>query len=125
MLVVMEVGRRSVLIASFAMTLAGCMRNGEQPALPPSPNPHPPDPNETVVLPYSDIEFQAWGNLPLQSGEMAALYGDLDKPGPYLVMMKWIPAGSAHPTATPPTESASSYPETWLVDPHQPSWRQV
>lgn len=116
MLVVMEVGRRSVLIASVAMTLAGCMRNGEQPALPPSPNPHPPNPNETFVLPYSDIKFQAWGNLPPQSGEMTALYGDLDKPGPYLVMMKWNPGWFSAPHSYATDRICVVVSGTWWVN---------
>ena len=59
----------------------------------------PPDPGETFVLPHEKIAFQAAGsNVPPRSGEMATLYGDLDKPGPHLVMMRWNPFGSAHLT---------------------------
>jgi hypothetical protein len=47
------------------------------------------NPRETFVLPPNGIRFQAWDNLPARSGEMAMLHGDLNKPGPYLVMMKW------------------------------------
>lgn len=51
--------------------------------IPLSPPPETgPDPAQTFVLPYGQILFQPWGNLPPHSGEMAKLYGDLDKPGP-------------------------------------------
>ena len=49
------------------------------------------DRNETFVLPAPRIAFEPWGSLPPRSGEMAKLYGDFDKPGPYLVMMKSVP----------------------------------
>jgi hypothetical protein len=58
----------------------------------------PPDPGETFVLPYEKIALQAAeGNVPPRSGEMATLYGDLDKPGPYLVMMRWNPGWFSAP----------------------------
>ena len=56
-----------------------------------------PDPNETFTLPYEKISFGSWGNLPPHSGEMAMLYGDFNKPGPYLVMMKWNPGWFSAP----------------------------
>ena len=43
-----------------------------------------------VTLP-DELEFVPWSGGPAGSGEMAALYGSLDKPGPYLVLMKWHP----------------------------------
>jgi hypothetical protein len=57
----------------------------------------PINPRETFVLPRDRIRFQAWGNLPPNSGEMAKLYGDFNKPGPYLVMMKWNPGWFSAP----------------------------
>ena len=63
------------------------------------------DRNKTFVLPAPRIAFEPWGSLPPRSGEMAKLYGDFDKPGPYLVMMKWYPDSSARRTAMPPTGS--------------------
>jgi hypothetical protein len=92
----MDVRRRSVLIAPFVIAIAGCVRSAGGH----SPTPvgsDPPNPNETLVLPYNDITFQDWGNLPANSGQMATLYGDLNKPGPYLVMMKWHPGWFSAP----------------------------
>ena len=47
--------------------------------------------HETLVLQPDQIRFQSWNGVPPHSGEMAKLYGDFNKPGPYLVMMKWHP----------------------------------
>jgi len=43
------------------------------------------------VLQRDQIKFAPWDGLPPGGGEMASLYGDLNKPGPYLVLMKWNP----------------------------------
>jgi hypothetical protein len=93
----LELDRRSVLIGSLLMAaVADCGANGRAVATPEYPA-APPDPNETFVLPYEKIAFQAWGNLPSGSGEIAMLYGDLNKPGPYLVMMRWNPGWFSAP----------------------------
>jgi hypothetical protein len=90
----MDVDRRSLLIASQLIAvagLAGCGKSSHptNPDVPMLAGGHRPDPTETFVLPYDRISFGDWGHLPAHSGEMAPLYGDLDKPGPYLVMMRW------------------------------------
>lgn len=51
----------------------------------------PINPRETFVLQPNQIQFKPWQGLPSASGEMAMLYGNLNHPGPYLVMMKWNP----------------------------------
>jgi hypothetical protein len=33
------------------------------------------------------MKWVPWSGLPPHSGEMATLYGGLDQPGPYLVLM--------------------------------------
>jgi len=55
------------------------------------------DPDQTFVLQRPDIRFHPWQGLPPASGEVATLYGDLNKPGPYLVMMKWNPGWFSAP----------------------------
>src|SRR5262249_3239655 len=91
----MNLDRRSLLIASSliaATGFAGCDRGHHRSIDDPPPTiGHGPDPRETFVLPYDTLSFQVWRNLPPDSGQMATLYGDLNKPGPYLVMMKWHP----------------------------------
>lgn len=87
----MDVRRRSVLMAPVLVAaLAGCDTTGSAHAA-------PPDPNETLVEPYDHMAFEPWGNLPPGSGEMATLYGDLNNPGPYLVMMRWNPGWFSAP----------------------------
>jgi hypothetical protein len=89
--------RRSLLTASFRMAaVSSCGANGRAGAAPAHPL-APPDPNQTFVLPYDRTDFEAWGNLPPHSGELATLYGDLNKPGPYLVMMRWNPGWFSAP----------------------------
>jgi hypothetical protein len=85
-----NVGRRSVLLAAVALAAAGCADYQSHSAVQPrSPIGHGPDPNETFVLPYENMTFRSWGDVPPGSGEMASLYGDLNKTGPYLVLMRW------------------------------------
>ena len=88
----MNLDRRSLLIATLLTTaVAGCGTNR-------SSHPGPgPDPTETFVLPYHKMSFETWANVPPGSGEMATLYGDLNKPGPYLVMMRWNPGWFSAP----------------------------
>ena len=62
-----------------------------------SANAGPINPAQTLVIQPDQISFKAWGNLPPRSGEMAKLYGDFDKPGPYLVIMKWNPGWFSAP----------------------------
>ena len=48
--------------------------------------------SETQVMLPDAIKWSGWINgFPPHSGEIAALYSGLDKPGPYLVLMKWYP----------------------------------
>ena len=76
----------------------------------------PIDPNETFALQANQIAFKPWGALPPNSGEMSQLYGDFDKPGPYLVMMKWNPGwfSAPHSYATDRIQVVVS--GTWWVN---------
>jgi hypothetical protein len=56
------------------------------------------DPAQTQVTLPDAIEWSGWiKGFPPDSGEMAPLYGGLDKPGPYLVLMKWYPGYMSAP----------------------------
>ncbi|OBH35872.1 tat pathway signal sequence [Mycobacterium sp. E342] len=115
----MEPNRRSLLLATpllLAALAAGDKADGVG-EIPLSPPPKTgPDPAETFVLPYQDIGFRPWGNLPPRSGEMAMLYGDFDRPGPYLVMMRWNPGwfSAPHTYATDRIQVVVS--GTWFVN---------
>src|SRR5258708_6098721 len=58
--------------------------------------------SETQVTLADAIKWSGWINgFPPHSGEMATLYGGLDKPGPYLVLMKWYPGYMTGPPTYP------------------------
>jgi len=76
----------------------------------------PIDPNQTFILQREDIKFMPVTGLPPASGEMAKLYGDLNEPGPYLVLMRWNPGwfSAPHSYATDRIQVVVS--GTWWVD---------
>ncbi len=78
--------RRAFLLSSMMLALTA--GRGEA---------SPIDPAQTFTLQRDQIKFGPWDGLPPGSGEMAKLYGDLDKPGPYLVLMKWNPGWFSAP----------------------------
>jgi hypothetical protein len=85
MATVLFLERRQLLIAPV---LAALVKQADASAI---------DPRKTFVLQPNEIQFKPWQGLPPASGEMAALYGDLNQPGPYLVMMKWNPGWFSAP----------------------------
>ena len=84
---------RSTLIGLFGGSIAGCLLEfGAEEA-----QAGPIDPNQTFVVQPNNVQFKPWQGLPAASGEMAMMYGDLNKPGPYLVLMKWNPGWFSAP----------------------------
>jgi hypothetical protein len=83
---------------------------------PPIAHADPPNPKETFVLPSDEISFETWGNLPQGSGEMATLYGDLNEPGPYLVMMRWNPGWFSAPHTYATDRICVVVAGTWWVN---------
>jgi hypothetical protein len=115
----MDVDRRSLLVGTLLMAgIAGCGSAPTGPAANSFISTHrdPPDPNETFVLPYDKIKFEAWGGLPARSGEMAALYGDLNKSGPYLVAMRWNPGWFSAPHTYATDRICVVVSGTWWVN---------
>jgi hypothetical protein len=55
------------------------------------------DPSETIITLPEAIRWTPWSGAPPHSAEMATLYGNLDAPGPYLVLMKWYPGYMSAP----------------------------
>ena len=55
------------------------------------------NPSETQITLPDAIKWTTWSGAPPHGGEMATLYGGLDKPGPYLVLMKWYPGYMSAP----------------------------
>ena len=113
----LQLDRRSLLIASLLMAgVAGGELSGRAGAAPAYPL-GPPDPSETYVLPYDKIAFGPWSsNVPSGSGEIATLYGDLNKPGPYLVMMKWNPGWFSAPHSYATDRICVVVFGTWFVN---------
>jgi hypothetical protein len=113
-----ELTRRSLMVVPVLLaTLAGCGKAGNS-NIGPLGIAHaaPPDPLETFVLPYDKIVFEPWGSLPPGSGEMAMLYGDFNKPGPYLVMMKWNPGWFSAPHTYATDRICVVVSGTWWVN---------
>ena len=76
----------------------------------------PVDPHETFILPSDQIPFRVVGDMPPRSREMAALYGDINKPGPYLVMMRWNPGWFSAPHQYRTDRICAVVSGTWWVN---------
>jgi hypothetical protein len=74
------------------------------------------DPSETIITLPSAIKWTAWSGLPPHSGEMAMLYGSLDKSGPYLVLMKWYPGYMSAPHSYATDRLSLVLSGTWCVN---------
>jgi hypothetical protein len=74
------------------------------------------DPSETVITLPDAIHFESWSGAPAHSGEMATLYGGLDKPGPYLVLMKWYPGYMSAPHSYATDRLSLVLSGTWWVN---------
>jgi hypothetical protein len=74
------------LISAFPAILATLAQAGEI------------NPAETQVALPDAIKWSSWlPGFPPDSAQMATFYGGLDKPGPYVVFMKWYPGYMSAP----------------------------
>jgi hypothetical protein len=101
--------RRALLLASLfaALPLAGSSK-----AVLASPL----DPSETAITLPDAIRFEPWSGAPPHSGAMATLYGGLDTPGPYLVLMKWYPGYMSAPHFYATDRLSMVLSGTWWVN---------
>src|ERR1700722_1730660 len=75
------------------------------------------DPSQTQVTLPDAIKWSGWINgFPPHSGEMATLYGGLEKPGPYLVLMKWYPGYMSAPHSYATDRLSLVISGTWWVN---------
>ncbi len=74
------------------------------------------DPEQTIITLPKDIKWEAWSGLPPRIGEIATLYGGLDKPGPYLVLMKWYPGFMSAPHSYATDRLSLVISGTWWVN---------
>jgi hypothetical protein len=75
------------------------------------------NPSETQVTTPDAIKWSGWINgFPPRSAEMATLYGGLDQPGPYLVLMKWYPGYMSAPHTYATDRLSLVLSGTWWVN---------
>ena len=74
------------------------------------------DLSETAVTLPDAIRFVPWSGGPAGSGEVAQLYGGLDKPGPYLALMKWHPSYFSAPHMYDTDRISVVISGTWWVN---------
>jgi hypothetical protein len=100
-------GRRQLLLASFlaALPLGLSARRAE--AI---------NSAETQVTLPDQIKWTAWSAGPPHSAEMATLFGGLDKPGEYVVLMKWYPGFMSAPHSYDTDRLCLVLSGTWWVN---------
>jgi hypothetical protein len=104
-----SVERRTLLLGQFfpALVVCGLVQQVQASKL---------DPSQTIVTLPSAIKWTEWRGLPSHSGEVATLYGDLNKAGPYLVFMKWYPGYMSAPHQYATDRLSVVLSGTWWVD---------
>jgi hypothetical protein len=99
--------RRQVLLASLLAALPLGLSAGRAEAI---------DPSETEITLPNQIKWTAWTAGPPHSAEMATLFGGLDKPGPYVVLMKWYPGYMSAPHSYATDRLCLVLSGTWWVN---------
>jgi hypothetical protein len=74
------------------------------------------DAQETQITLPDQMNFVTWTGAPPHGGEMCALYGGLDQPGPYLVLMKWYPGFMSAPHSYATDRLSLVLSGTWWVN---------
>ena len=100
--------RRTLLLTPLFAALAA--------AIPGSAEAGKINPSETSILLPEQIRWKSWNNLPEHAGDTAPLYGSVDKPGPYLVLMKWYPGFMSAPHSYRTDRLSMVISGTWWVN---------
>jgi hypothetical protein len=74
------------------------------------------NPAETQVTLPDQIKWTEWTAGPPHSAEMATLFGGLDKPGEYVVLMKWYPGYMSAPHSYATDRLCLVLSGTWWVN---------
>jgi hypothetical protein len=74
------------------------------------------NPAETQVTLPDQIKWSAWTAGPPHSAEMATLFGGLDQPGEYVVLMKWYPGYMSAPHSYATDRLCLVLSGTWWVN---------
>ncbi len=81
--------RRGLLLAPLLAALPAALLAGSAAAL---------DPNQTQVIEPDAFAWKGgWGGGPPHSIETASVFGSIDKPGPYVVLVRWYPGFMSAP----------------------------
>ena len=74
------------------------------------------DPAETQVTLPDQYKWQAWSGAPPRSSETATLFGATDKPGPYVVVIRWHPGYMSAPHSYATDRFCFVLSGTWWVN---------
>ena len=99
--------RRRVLLTSLLAALPLGLSAGSAEAI---------NPSETQVTLPDQIKWTAWTGGPPHSAEMATLFGGLDEPGQYVVLMKWYPGFMSAPHTYATDRLCIVLSGTWWVN---------
>jgi hypothetical protein len=99
--------RRTLLVAPLLASLPLALASSAARAI---------NQSETRITLPDEMKFVTWTGAPPHGGEMSALYGGLDKPGPYLVLMKWYPGFMSAPHSYATDRLSLVLSGTWWVN---------
>jgi len=99
--------RRRVLLASLFAALPLGLSAGRAEAV---------NPSETQVTLPDAIKWTAWPAGPPRGAEMSTLFGGLDNPGEYAVLMKWYPGYMSAPHSYATDRLCLVLSGTWWVN---------
>jgi hypothetical protein len=74
------------------------------------------NPSETQITLPDQYQWAAWTGGPPHSAEVATLHGGLDKPGPYVVLMRWYPGYMSAPHSYATDRFCFVLSGTWWVN---------
>ena len=74
------------------------------------------NPSDTQITLPDAIKWTTWSGAPPHGAEMAPLFGGLDKPGLYLVLMKWYPGYMSAPHSYATDRLSLVLSGTWWVN---------
>ncbi len=99
--------RRRILLVPLLATLPLWLSAGQADAL---------NLSETQIMLSDQIKWTAWPAGPPHGAEMATLFGGLDKPGEYVVLMKWYPGYMSAPHSYATDRLCLVLSGTWWVN---------
>jgi hypothetical protein len=99
--------RRGLLLAPLLAALPASLLSGPAAAI---------DPTETQVTLPDQFKWKPWSDGPANSSDTAALFGATDKPGPYVVAIRWHPGYMSAPHSYVTDRLCFVLSGTWWVN---------